>query len=134
MVLTVTIAVLAVFFLLALVWKHNRPLQVPENLLGRWTSTAPLYDERYFEITKVAIVFATGESTVSEYFFTGIEQRETKRDNEMLYSLDCEDLDGMHYNFSFFYLPENGGTIIFKNQKQIVWTKQKEERNSLFSW
>lgn len=132
--LTGIIAVLAACFLLALVWKHNRPLQVPENLLGRWTSTAPLYQERFFEITRVAIVFATGESTVAEYFFTGIEQGETKRDKEILYSLDCEDLEGMHYNFSFFYLPENGGTIIFKNQKQIIWTKQKEEGNSLFSW
>jgi hypothetical protein len=43
----------------------------------------------------------------------------------MLYTIYYENGAGVWYKFAFYYSPENGGEMRKKNQRNIVWKKQR---------
>jgi hypothetical protein len=97
---------------------------VPEDLIGVWETTAPTYADRFFEIKSNEINFATGEEKFDTYPITKMKIEKDRKEQKTLYIICYKNTAGQEYKFSFYYDPANQGTIRFKNQKEMVWTKK----------
>lgn len=105
--------------------KDSNRWEVPDYLVGRWISSAPAYQDRYLEINKVSLIFATGPTTVSEYFITSITTTATAK--EISLAIESKDPQNIPYQFFLNYQSgNNGGTFFFKNQPQIKWIKNPD--------
>ena len=99
---------------------------VPDELLGVWKTSAPKYADRYFEITKGVMIFDIGEGDVDSSPITSIETVSGGR--HTLYTISYQSYqnrEGQEYRFSFYYDSAHGGEIVFKNQEDITWTKER---------
>lgn len=99
---------------------------LPDTLLGTWTTEAPKYQDRFFELTPDHLTFGTGGGTSSRDPITHIEQ--TKEDGRAVYHIQHQSTEGQTYTFSFYYEPQDGGTITLQNQAQIQWNRERDQR------
>ena len=97
---------------------------VPNDLIGVWETTAPAYADRIFEIKADEIIFGTGEEKFDTYPIKKIKIEKDRREQKALYIIYYRNVERQEYKFSFYYDPANQGTIRFKNEKQMVWTKK----------
>jgi len=102
-------------------FKKNR--DIPLNLIGKWTTSAPGYQDRFLEITKETVSYGLGGDKEDAYLITSIKESPEK--NNMLYTISYKNTDGLEFTRSFYYHPENGGAIQFKHQEHIEWSKEK---------
>lgn len=102
---------------------HDRPTLVPDELIGVWTTSNPKYADRSLELSIGTVVFGTSKESVDVYFVSNVKK--TVLDSNTLYTVYFHRLDGTDDEVSFYYSPENGGVIQFKNQKHIKWIKAK---------
>jgi len=102
--------------------KEGNREEVPDYLVGRWSSSAPAYQERYLEINKISLIFATGSTTVTEYFITNITSVASEK--EISFTFACKDLEDYPYQFFMAYHPDSG-TLYFKNQSHVKWMKNQ---------
>lgn len=119
-VLLCILIVVTVFTTLAVIYSA-KTTPIPDDLIGVWNTSSPKYAQRFFEIKKHVLVFGTGK-TMSDY---GAISKVNKavQDKNVLYTIYYESDQGGEQQFSFFYDAIDGGTIKFKNLKQIKWTK-----------
>ncbi len=96
---------------------------VPEKLLGVWKTPHSKYADRFFEIKNDALIFGQGGEKIELHALADIH--ETWEGKSILYTISHLNHEGQRYTFAFYYDPTDGGTIRFKNQKQIVWTKER---------
>lgn len=85
---------------------------------------APTYADRFFEIKTDEVIFGTGEEKFDTYPITKIKIEKNREEHGTLYIICYKNTAGQEYKFSFYYDPANQGTIRFKNQKEMVWTKK----------
>lgn len=122
---TLFIVVCFVVLLCVVFWgisKKSNSIAIPDHLLGQWISSAPLYEERYFEFSATSLVFATSIATVDTYFITRINS--TVEEKKIFFTIDCHNDQKVEFQFSFTYQDDNGGIIIFNNQPNIKWVKK----------
>jgi hypothetical protein len=98
---------------------------IPEDLIGKWITSAPGYEDRFIEITKETVVYGLGGDKKDVYFISNLETN--PEGNKLLYTINFKNKDGLAFTRSFYYDPENGGTIQFKHQKHIEWRKMKDD-------
>lgn len=113
-------AALIVAFLAFLPRKHG---SLPDQLAGVWTSADPRYADRSFELTQSTVAFGTGGQAVDLYLISDVEK--APQGDKTLYEIHCHRMKGAKEKISFFYTLQDGGTIRFKNQTHIVWTKKE---------
>jgi hypothetical protein len=95
---------------------------LPGELIGIWTTSAPQYANSFFTIKEDSVIFGTEEGTAFAY---SIDKMEVVRDTEhIVYTITYSSAEGEKFVWAFYYDPRNGGEIRFKNQAQVVWTKQ----------
>jgi len=116
------IVVIVVATLLALTWRTPRKAP-PGEILGEWQTTDPQYADRIFEIDGVCISFTTGEGTISVGFIRDVNS--APAGDSTLYTVSYT-VDGVPNVVSFFYNPNNGGKLWFKNQTAVIWKKTAE--------
>ena len=97
---------------------------VPDHLLGVWTSSAPRYADRYIEIRNDMIIFGTGGDAFELHVLA--ELKEAREGEAIAYTITHLNHFGQPYNLSFYYEPSGDGIIRFKNQREIVWTKERQ--------
>jgi hypothetical protein len=102
----------------------NRKATAPDHLMGVWETTAPDYADRFFEIKSDEVIFGTGEGKFDSYPITKVKIEEDRREQKTLYIICYKNTARQEYKFSFYYDQANQGTIRFKNQKEMVWTKK----------
>ncbi len=95
---------------------------LPDGLLGVWKTSAPKYADRFFELKREAITFGTGEGASSAHDILSVEK--VPAGKQVLYTIRYATEGGKRSEFSFYYDPANGGTIRFKNQKEMEWKKE----------
>ena len=103
--------------------KKNRDISL--NLTGKWTTSAPGYQDRFLEITKNTLTYGLGGDKKDVYFISSM--KESLEGNDILYTFNYKNTDGLAFTRSFYYHPENGGAIQFKHQEHIAWTKEKDD-------
>jgi len=91
-----------------------------------WETKSPAYADRFFEIQAKEIIFGTGEGRFDVYPITKIriEKEKENQKQKTLYLICYKNIEGKVYKFFFYYDSANQGTIRFKNQKEMVWTKK----------
>ena len=97
---------------------------IPEDLIGVWETRAPAYADRFFEITTDRVIFATGENTSDAYPISKMKIEKDSREQKNIYIICYKNTAGQEYKFAFYYDPANQGTIRFKNQSDMIWTKR----------
>jgi hypothetical protein len=108
---------LLVGLLLFHVW-NVRHLRVPDEIVGTWTTAAPQYQGKSFEIGPSIVSFELGDGAASTGFIQDIQT--SSGDGGTLYTISYKS-NGLAQQVAFIY----GGdqTIHFKNRKDIAWTK-----------
>ena len=101
----------------------SRKTTAPEDLIGVWKTSAAKYEDRFFEIKKDEIVFGTGQGTFDSQTIEKVETGKVRGEERILYTISYRNQEGVEDKFSFYYHPEKGGTIRFKNQEKIAWVK-----------
>lgn len=99
--------------------------EVPVSLIGVWKTDELRYSDRPFEITKDTIILEHGGRYFNFVVYPIVDVRATNMGRntqyDIIYTLDS----GLEYEFSFYFYPDNGGVIEFKNQKGFLWKRQK---------
>ncbi len=95
---------------------------VPEKLLGVWKTSHPKYADRFIEIKNDVIIFGQGDGKSEFHAFADIES--TREGKQIFYTIIHINHHGQRYTFAFYYDPDDGGTMRFKNQRRIIWTKE----------
>jgi len=103
-------------------FKKNR--DIPLDLIGKWTTSAPGYQDRFLEITKKTLTYGIGGNKEDVYLISSIEENLGK--NNRLYTIGYKNTDGLEFTRSFYYHPKNGGSIQFKHQEHIEWRKEND--------
>lgn len=116
--LLMSAAVIVLFAFLLLHWKVHH-VNMPARLIGTWTTTAPAYTGRTFEIQPETVAFGTGRAGEFTGFITNIET--SPDDSGCLYTLSYR-VNGSQQQISFYY-KKKGKTIRFVHQERIVWVK-----------
>ena len=99
---------------------------VPDHLIGVWKTSEPKYEDRFFEIDRSTITFGIGGGNFDTHPIINIEIEKVAETKGHLYTIYYKDREGQKFKFSFYYHPADHGMIRFKNQDQIVWTKEKK--------
>jgi len=102
----------------------GRKTTIPDDLIGVWETTAPDYADHPFEIKTDEVLFGTGEEKFDTYPITKMKIEKDPLEQMTLHIIYYKNITGQEYKFSFYYDPANQGTIRFKNQKEMVWTKR----------
>jgi hypothetical protein len=98
---------------------------IPVSLTGKWTTSAPGYQDRFIELTKETLTYGLGGDKIDVYFISSME--ESLEGNNILYTINYKNTDGLKFTRSFYYDPVNGEAIQFKHQEHIEWTKEKDD-------
>ncbi len=95
---------------------------LPADMLGVWVTETPAYQERFFEITRVSIVFATGPESADAYVITRVK-KENSRPGIDQFTIIHEDKDGHEYELVFLYFSGDRPVIQFAHQTDMRWEK-----------
>jgi hypothetical protein len=118
------VLVIIIYLIVLSTCQCGRKTTVPEDLIGVWETAAPTYADRFFEIRTDEIIFGTGEGKFDTYPITKKKIEKDREEQGTLYIICYKNIEGQEYKFSFYYDPANQGTIRFKNQQEMVWTKK----------
>ena len=95
---------------------------VPPELLQIWTTEAPAYKDRYFELRDGMLVFGTGRHTFVIHIVKGVEA--TRIDQSSVeYVFDYRDVDGEIAQVQFVHTTGTPPTIRMANHNE-VWIPQ----------
>ena len=102
-------------------YSSQRTPEVPSEILGTWTTTAPGYDDRALEITVTSLIFHAGASERMKYSIDQVraEPQERTTSYTVLYG-------GMQdqQTLAFEYATTPNVTIRLRNQQHRTWMKQ----------
>lgn len=115
---------LAALMLLALSVGCNST-KLPEQLIGVWRTENVAYKGKFMKCDPKYVVLGIGDEKVVPRKV--VEITSTVEGRETLYTLKTDEKDEGEYSFSFYYSADDGGTIRFKNQPQLVWHKREIE-------
>ena len=97
---------------------------ITKNLIGKWTTSAPGYQDYFFELTKETITYGHNGGEQDVYIISSLEKDQEGQD--IVYTINYKSTD-VKFTRSFHYDPKNGGTIQFKHQEHITWHKLKND-------
>ena len=122
-VIIISIVVLTFISVFICFPRHNKRL--PENVIGTWTTPEQKYTDCFFKLTQMTVTYGIGKKKTNVYFISSAEK--DVQDNNVLYTINYYNTHGIQYTRSFYYDARNGGMIKFKNQKNILWTKNEHD-------
>jgi hypothetical protein len=115
--------VIPVLILIAAIYifHSNKNRDIPVNLTGKWTTSAPGYQDRFIEFTKETLVYGSDDGKEDVYIISSLEKNLEEKNT--VYTINFKNSE-VKYTRSFYYHPEHGGTIQFKHQEQVTWRKK----------
>lgn len=118
--LLVGIVVVVDIFALYTHFSDQKIPEIPGEILGTWTTSAPGYEDRALEITETSLIFHAGESGSMEYSIDRVraEHLEHATSYTLLYGGKQE-----QQTLAFDYRFGAGETIRLRNQQHRTWRK-----------
>ena len=110
---------LLLLFVATAIGCERRVREFPEELIGRWETSHPMYRETYMEFSLEEFVLGTLEGPVT-YELERIETEEVPGETRHIIHYRSE---GERYSMPLTYTPGNGGTLISPNQQSLIWRK-----------
>ena len=105
---------------------RGRIREVPPELLGVWYTDAPGYRDRWMELRPREIVFATGPNSSTTHPVNGLRRVEAPGHVDFTVYYDNE--EGQEYGLEIMYEYDEGGRILFPNQRNMVWRRRAPRR------
>ncbi len=102
----------------------SRNSTVSNELVGVWKTSTIRYENTYFELQRNRIIFKTIEGDLNIHPITKVEKTEVAKNEWILYTIHYVNRDLQKVEFPFYYYALDKGTIIFKNQTNVVWRKE----------
>jgi len=96
---------------------------VSNELIGIWKTASPKYEGCFFEFRTNTITIGPREGEPSTFAITNIKREKERNEEWTLYTIFYV-AQGEEYEFPLYFLLEKGGVIRFKNQLDIVWTRE----------
>lgn len=99
-------------------------ISMPEGLVGTWETDHPDYAERFFSLSAdefSLLLIGAGDTNPRRYQVISIT-RELDQYG-MLHTVEYADADGVDYHMAFYYDPADGGRVMMKNQRDMIWRK-----------
>jgi hypothetical protein len=106
----------------------GRNTTIPSGLMGTWRTDATKYRGCFFEIGDRYVKIGTQEGSVDAGQIRDVG--ETTDGGVLLYAIRYAD-GGQPENLLEFYYSREDGAIRLKNQRDIVWTKTKEQNGEI---
>ncbi|MCS6318892.1 MAG: hypothetical protein H8K05_14190 [Nitrospira sp.] len=100
----------------------SEPAATPSYLLGVWQTKAEGYTDQEMFIDEHRIGFGASADTADRYVITQIEER--REGAKRLFVVSYQGADRTKFRLAFFYNPSGDGTIVYKNQDHLVWTRR----------
>lgn len=97
----------------------------PDGMIGTWKRADSKYERTFLELTQEKIIFGTLEGEVNAHTIKKIKKEKVPGTEEILYTVTYENIEGKEFKFPFYFNPENGGSVRFQNQPEVVWIKEK---------
>ncbi len=116
--------VLAVIGCTLLLSACNRA-KVPTEIQGIWYTKAPGYTDRFLKLDPGYMVLGVGEEKVEPRTVTKVEI--VPAGNRKLYTLTTTERGENPIQLAFYFDPAEGGSIQFKNQQELIWTRNAPE-------
>jgi hypothetical protein len=114
----VEITIVFLTLLALLTYQDPTHKRLPDDLVGEWRTSEPLYADRALILDQVCITFTTGEATLSVGFIKDVKQ--VSEGSRILYTVSYT-VNDVPNQVSFYYDASAG--ISFKNQDRIIWKK-----------
>jgi len=95
----------------------------PVKLAGVWKTSEKGYSDESIEFTYDKIIIKSQTRDRYEYAITKVKSKKAPEEQSVLYNIYCIDQFGEEDIFSFYYAPLDGGTLRYKNRKNIIWKK-----------
>jgi hypothetical protein len=115
---------MALVALLSACQGSDAPVVVPPDLVGLWKTDHPRYEDRYFELTVDKITLGMGSGDTGSFPIREIGRERAGRTT--LYSVGYANaVEGVRDTLSFYYEPQDGGAIRFRNQQNILWKRAR---------
>ena len=92
---------------------------LPVEVLGRWATTEPRYEDRFFEIETEILRFGTGGNSSEVYSITRVNTEPHPRGRLFTVTYRVDDAD---MQFAFHY-DAGSSTIRLHNQSSFEWVK-----------
>ena len=102
----------------------RRPIELPAELEGTWTTRHETYADRAFTLTPGQIAFDLGEHGVARHAIDAV-YRETTNEGEDLITIVYLGEEGGALRFSLIYDEAKGPALVPKNQPGIRWTRER---------
>jgi hypothetical protein len=119
------IVALVVMAKIAMVFWGGLPqVDIPDELYGKWTTTEPRYEDRYFALSQSTVTFGQGDNGIAVYTLNRIQG--VQETDQIFYVVTFQDDEGTEYSQSLFFENDDKDGLMFKNQKGVVWHKQDE--------
>jgi hypothetical protein len=98
---------------------------VPAELLGRWTTSVPKYADTFFELQRDTLILGLAGGRTEVRSVARVEKvLEGGQPLFTVYYLDPSDPKRTEFKLAFFFEAAAGGVVRWKNQREIVWTRQ----------
>lgn len=95
----------------------------PQSIHGVWVTSNPVYADRSFEIQTQDLIFDTAEEGIIVYPIISV-RREDGPDGAN-FEIDHRGTEGGTFTFTFSFVFDSiAGTIVFRNQPEMTWTRQ----------
>jgi hypothetical protein len=98
---------------------------LPPNILGEWYSDDPRYQTCFVTINADSFIIGGADGNIYPYRIKSITAEDTADSKDRLYTLLCEDPEGLELAFRLYYDAERG-MLSYKNQRNIIWLKAKK--------
>lgn len=114
-------------FCLILITSCAEPVMVPPDLIGKWVTDAPRYEDRYIEINKEDVIFGGETGTEDPTFFMIKKIKENKIGKFVEWTFHCKTVENSSINIVLFYAKDEYGAYFEqRNQRQVQWVKEPE--------
>jgi hypothetical protein len=114
---------LAIFLISACERHANQ--SVPAHLIGIWKTDDPKYRNLFLEITDRSVIFSTVEGGLETYW---IAKTESSAQGKTSAHIIHGERSGENLKFHLYY-EATAGSLRFKNQLQMAWSKAAHGRD-----
>lgn len=97
--------------------------QVPDQLISYWETDDKRYKNCVMEFTECLIFLGDSEGQVKTYFIKTLSTA-FEGSNQIL-TIEYKDIEGNSFTGEWVYSPDNGGSLWFRNQPDVVWKRQQ---------
>ena len=99
-----------------------RSVEIPDGMVGRWTTTVPMYADRSFTVAKDSVTFLTSAQDSTIYPILDVRSKSAEQGTAytIYYASFGQDLE-----FSVVFTDGPDPTIQFINQRGMIWKKKR---------